>query len=448
MNDLADDDFRRAYQAFGRRHDDQRTVLLEILPNVTAKPQAVRRRTGRRIHFRGSLAAVILLLAASVAFFKMGPTQRVYGLDGLQQRLMALRSLHIKGWIYHQTKTEFGDATLRFPTETYHERPYRKYGIHYGFSDDGDKLVEVTTSTVVGDGSKTMMVDHDGKRAFVMPTDKINSELQVEWNLQQSLIKQILQGAPGEYQLVGTEKIGAVMCDMYENVDPIGKPIRIRKKLWLNPDDGMPVKLIGYVVNPDEDELFWEWSEIHVNVDPPAEMFAFAVPESYEKVESRVEGATPSIQPQGSAGSDKHWASVWTGLIIDDRAVLVCWSQRTTVDGGQAWFHTAPTFSLSGVEERPCDEISLRTDVGDEDQWRWSLVLPRDKRPVGRDSMNMVCKTVGPRGDTISMGTLPLTFETGRLVKLVEEVQRRTLPADASANDVWTMEELRAKLSE
>jgi outer membrane lipoprotein-sorting protein len=415
---------------------------------LAAKRQAINLPRRRSLPRRVAVAAALMLVAGAVALFGLRGPERVYGLEGLKDRLLALRSLHIMGGVYQQTTTEFGKATLRFPTETFHERPDRQYHRHYGFSSNADdKLVNVTRSTVVGDRSRMMFVDHDGKRAVIAPTDELNAELAVEQMLQQSLIEKLGQGAPEDYRQVGSERIGQVPCDVYEYAEPAGAPIRFRTKLWLNPADGMPVKLAGYVIKEDEaeDELFFEWSEIALNVEPPAEMFSFDVPAGYEKIEPPAGTPAPPLPAMTSgAGVGDFYFSAWVGLNIDDRAVLVCWTGRTGQGDEAKWFDKTPDFTLVADKRRSCDETTLWTGKVGGDHWRWSLIVPKDGEPVGDASLDIRRQE---KGDAASLDTLPLAFPEQRLATLVEEVQRRTLPAGAAEPEIWTLPELRAKLA-
>lgn len=443
-----DADFRRAYEVFARGHQRQRAALVAKLAEADAKPQAASRPWRRTMTMRAALAAVLVLVAGTVALFGLRGPERVYGVEGLKERLLAIRSIHIKGWLYQQTKTEFGMATVRFPTETFHERPYRQYHMSYGFSTGGDEALErVTRSAIVGDRSRLMFVDHDGKRAIISPTDELNAELAVEQMLQMSLIEKLGQGAPADYQQVGVERIDNVPCDVYEYVESADSPIRFRLKLWLNPTNGMPVKVAGYVIEDDSDMPFWEWTEIALNVQPPADMFSFSVPKEYERIEPPAGTPAPPLSAMMSgATSGDFYFSAWVGLNIDDRAVLVCWTGRSGEGDEAKWFDKTPEFDLAAMDggPQPCDEIALWTgEVGD-DRWRWSLIMPRDGAAIGNAFLNM---TRTEERSSASLGTLPLAFPEQRLTKLVEEVQRRTLPADAAESEIWTLPELRAKLA-
>lgn len=438
MTAPVDADFRRAYQVFGREHERQREALVAKLAETGAKPQAARKWPSMRV----ALAATLMLMAGAVALFGLRGPEHVYGVEGLKERLLAVRSLHIKGWLYQQTMTEFGKATLRFPTETFHERPYRQYSTSYGFSfGEEDKLTQLTRSARVGDESRTMLIDHDGKRAIISPTDKLGAELSVESMFQQSLIEKLGQGAPDHFAPAGSEHVRGVMCDVYEHADDPQSPMPSRTKLWLDPRNGMPVKMVVFSIEPDGDEPFWEWDDIAVNVDAPPEMFSFAVPEGYEKIE--VDSAATGPSGGGSAGSSNQWVNSWIGLNIDDQAVLFCWSLKTIEKDGPQWFKKPPEFLLEGAQNRPCDEIALRTDE-DDPHWRWSLIVPRDRLPVGAQPLRMICKH---ERTTSIMGATPLVFAEARLAKLVKEVQRRTLPAGAAESEIWTLPELRAKLA-
>jgi hypothetical protein len=226
--------------------------------------------------------------------------------------------------------------------------------------------------------------------------------------------------------------------------------MRFRTRLWLNPQDGMPVKVACYAIERAGDEIFWEWTEIGINVDPPPEMFSFEVPVGFERVEGQRQDAAATMATLSGGGgmADKGIsAAVSSGvaLNIDDESVLYCWSVRTSSKDGVKWFDGQPEFSFDDGDKRPCEEITLRTDNFGERQSRWSLIVPRDRGPLGNASMSMVYRL---GRSTSSMNVSPLKLRPKRLTEIVEECQRRTLPPNHDAAEIWTLEELRRKLVE
>jgi hypothetical protein len=104
-----------------------------------------------------------------------------------------------------------------------------------------------------------------------------------------------------------------------------------------------------------------------------------------------------------------------------------------------------PGFSLQGVEKRPCEEVALRTDDNGEDQVRWSLIVPRDGRLLENAHLSIIYRY---GRNTSSVDSKPLEFPPNRLAEIVEECQRRTLPAGQDPAEIWTLAEIRQKLED
>jgi outer membrane lipoprotein-sorting protein len=387
-------------------------------------------------------AAVAILLIARPAS----------AVDGLRERLNDVRSIHVKGWVYQQIGTEFGDATLAFPTEIFHERPLRSYHTSYGFSFARDrKLDEVTKRLVVSDGEQSMTLDDDEKTATFTPVDKLLSELRIESSIQRRFLQQIREPASAGFKHVGEEIINDVNCTVYEHLDAPGRPLRSRTRIWIDAKTDLPAKAAGYTIERDGAEyIHWEWSEIIINADPPPEMFSFTVPEGYERIEGKQRDAFDAVVGMSGGGgmsANGKSASHLSGanINIDDKAVLYCWSVKTTDKDGTKWFDGQPEFSLDDGDRRPCDEITLRTDKLGERQARWSLIVPRDGRPLNGATMSSIYR-LGK--NTSAMENRPLVLKPKRLPELIEELQRRTMPPDSNADDIWTLDELRAKIAE
>ncbi len=446
MNLPTDAHFRQAYEVFDRDHVRRREELLEMLSAAPPEPPQRALAWRRRMWVPTGLAATLLGVALVATLFTLGRVPRVYGVEGLRDRLLSIDTLHIKGWIYQQTKTEVGMATIAFPTEEFYKRPYCRYHTSYGFSfGEADKLTQVTRAAVVGNDRQVMVLDHDRKRATITHSSKLDAELKVEIQLQGSFAERLLRGLPDGAQRVGAERIGAIECDIYEVPSGDDDVFPTRTRLWLNQMNGMPVRLLVSTIDPESGEVPWyECSEIRTNVDVPEETFAIQAPEGYETIVVAGGDQDHKVQPTGSGAAGKDWAGVWIGLNIDDRAVLLCWSQRTEGDDGPKWFEIEPTFNLVGAKKRSCSHIVLCADDDGETRWRWSLLVPQDRAPIGESTLRMVCK--GPKG-TNSQHVTPLVFAPARLKDLLLDVQKRTHGKGDRDDELWTLERIRQELA-
>lgn len=436
MNSLSDDDFRAAYSGLGRTHSTQREAMLRGLTEWTPRRP--------RLRFRPAVvaaAAAMLILGFGIAGFEALRPNPVYGLDGIRERLQSLNSLHVKGYIYHRVATPFGVAAIRFPTERYYQRPSHSFHTAYGFSSQGnDNLVKVTRSYSVSDGQRSLLVLHDEKKAVLTSAiDPLQTELSMESSLQINETGQLVSEHPESFERVGTERVNGCWCDIYQS-KPVGD-MNFWRRIWIDPKKELPVRVMGFGRGPDgEDELHYEDTEIRTNVDPPPELFSFEVPQGYELIEARDDAKVRQIQPSGSCGGGNYGAAEWIGLNIDDRAVLVCWSQWLKDKEKQVFFHEPPRFVLEDAPERPCTEKVLYETTSGNIRWRWSLVVPDDKKPLGKQSLAI--KYRYPK-TLISLSVEPLVFSGSRLSEIVEKVQRRSLEASGDFGPIKSLDQLR-----
>jgi hypothetical protein len=203
---------------------------------------------------------------------------------------------------------------------------------------------------------------------------------------------------------------------------------------------------MGFRRGPDgEDQLDYEDTEIHADVDPPPELFSFEVPKGYEVVEVNEVPKVRHIRPSGSCAGFDRGAADWIGLNIDDRAVLVCWSQWFKDKDKQIFFHDAPRLVLEGTPDRLCKERILYETISGDIRWRWSLVVPDDNKPLGKKSLAL--KFEHPKA-SLSLSLHPLEFSEPRLSEMVEKVQRRSLEAGGDFSTVKSLKQLREVIAE
>lgn len=440
MNTPTEDKFRDAYTVYNRNHDKQREAMLAALPQAAP--------ITRRISFRPAAAALAaaLVIALGIACFVAIRPMPAYGLDGIRERLQSVRSLHLKGAMFARTKTKFGVATIRFPIERYYERPSRYFSVVYGFGSNGnDNLVEVTRAYSANDGQRRLRVSHDKKTAVLTsPVDPLQNELSIESALQVSEAGQLMSRNPGAFEQVGTERVDGKWCDIYQS-----KPredLGFWRRIWIDPSKELPVRVVGYIRGEDnEEELDYEYTEIHANVDPPPALFSFEVPNGYEITEVKDAPKTRIVQPSGSCGGFQYHAADWIALNIDDRAVLVCWSQWFQDKDKQIFFHDAPKLVLEGSPDRPCTEHILYETISGDIRWRWSLVVSDDNKPLAKRTLAI--KFRHPNA-SISLSEQPLVFAEPRLSEMVEKVQRRSLEAGGDFSAVKSLKQLREVIAD
>ncbi len=443
------------YQTFDRRHDKYCKELLDSLPSVRGAAQSNKARfLPLRLTYSRLVLAALLLVAIGL-FLSLGgsPTQPVYGMEHLAARLLTIRSLHLKGWMYQTITSGDGEESVqKFPTELYAKRPnctgYRTYGFS---SPGGGKPSVVRSGFVANNGEQMIVVSHNDQKATLanVADDVFRNEMLVESFIQSSLANKFLQGPPEYYRKVRSEKVQGVLCDVYE-YDPQEYVLAGRHRVWLNPLTGIPMKSESSNVDESGNEKLFRSEIIRVDVEPPIPLFSFQAPEGYEATSheatsKQVANFNPSsnkLSPYGEGGSDTTWLGTWHCFNINDRAVLACWFQYDTNDKKEKeYFARQPKIVLyQGNTSRTCREHTLSTNSVDKSQWRWSLILPEDGKPIGEYMLRL--KVADKRTNT-TQELKPLRLSRERLQEILLEAQRRTLPNE-SQQKLFTLEDLEA----
>jgi hypothetical protein len=115
-----ENDYAKAHALFNRGHAEQRARLQTALSQIG--PQCPQRTWWRNASLPLRLTAAGLMIAATVALLSLSQGERAYGLEGLKERLRTIRSLHLKGWLYHYTNSDSGKVPLAFPFYLFFER--------------------------------------------------------------------------------------------------------------------------------------------------------------------------------------------------------------------------------------------------------------------------------------------------------------------------------------
>lgn len=98
-------------------------------------------------------------------------TSVAYGIETLTQRLLAVRSLHVRGFLVQKVVNGNGEEeTKQFPVRWYFERPKRLWLESYGFSDQGDSKATIVQQNNTGiDGDLRLSEDPSNGKCFVVP---------------------------------------------------------------------------------------------------------------------------------------------------------------------------------------------------------------------------------------------------------------------------------------
>lgn len=458
LNEL-ESQLERCYDLFDDRHADLRADLLAKMasePVASIDRQAHSRMTSGRLLRRTFALAACLLVAAFVVFsLPLGGTTQVYGLEGLPQRLANVRSIYLHSTLYNYRNTERGREAIKSPTQSYIERPGRYLIVDCGVMDG--KTWHVYR---MSDGKRYVQLDETDQTFTEGKEIPLAAEYFVERVIQQNVVSQIL-GGPSTvgYKKTRTEVLDGVKADVYERVTRIpNREIVERDLVWLDPATGFPLQVKNFSATGDgPEELDLVYDKIVIDEPPPAGLFELAPPSGYRVVHA---DRTPNEITGGDGsgvGSDDGSNALFNvrfAFNIDDRAALVCWSlfnddrqpRETDLEGplGRA-LKLAP---ISTIDNRQFGNYFLRVDPGvlpyfdEECHWRWSLVVPGRSNPSLGSGLLAFRIPVEEYGFGTTQTFMPLRLDRQRLAEWIEETQRLTLPKDAPAEEIFTLEEI------
>jgi hypothetical protein len=432
MNQVpSDDDFRQAYAVFDDDHAALRDQFVSLLPAGGVVYPLPRRPARRGVWLAlGVCACLALAVGTWLAFFTVGVAPRpAYALEGIHDRLLAVRSLHIKGWTYHSIEVDGKEVREKYPVERYVERPSREWHSWISFEYPGRQL-HLRSGFSATDGSRALYVSDTDKEWTPTERDPFATELWIESTLQQQWARELIRGPTSEHRLAGTENLGGRQTLKYEYTRSGG---RSRCLLWLNPTTGLPVRCAAFDIGADgAEQPSLEYDQIEFDVRPRPAMFSFVPPVGYSIKPPEAPPPNPFVDGAGSQAMDDRVA-VRPILAVDSLAVLVCWRHsHKRADG--VWSDpdvlVVPEIELIGTStRRDCDLVPLKTQPDGDEAWRWGLILPRDRRPLDPGEV-LNFKFAFPSGSSASgFGGTPLRLDDERLSKILARMQEQPSPA-------------------
>jgi outer membrane lipoprotein-sorting protein len=453
-------DLERSYQVFDERHAELREQLMVKLADVALAPandSPPRKRSRSLVRSGLALAASISILAVAWLSVPWGAPKRVFSMDDLVERLQKVRSIHIRGMNFFPRHPDKPGSALATPVESYAERPNR-----YRTSTADNPAEGVRQRHTISDGKRHAVIDDLAKTFIVGSEAPLAAEYTVEDMVQNSLIQQLLGGPTAAgFKKIRSEVLAGATLDVYEREFQYPeRPHRSRIVVWFDPATGLPrqVQQLGRFQEEPE-RLISVYDQIVVNGEAPAGLFDFSPPLGY-KVEHRdvPPDAVGSVM-SGSVGQVDTGKQAFHALRfcfnIDNRAALVCWArfndlaqprERDLEGPVGRRLDLTPTSSLG---DRSYGNYFLRVDPGKEFHWRWSLVVPEGDAPTLGDGQ-LVFSIIEEDG-VLARGTMfgsPLRFDRARLARWIVEAQRLTLPADAGADAVFTLERIEALIDQ
>lgn len=386
-----------------------------------------------------SAEAARRILGLSRAGFSSRP---VLAFEGIHDRLLKIRSLHVTGWTYQTVMVNGKEKLEKFAFEYYYERPSRLWHTWHGFMPD-----EVRTGYSATDGPRRLFVSHTDQVATLSKGSQLAAELRVESNLQIQWTRRLIGQAPTDYRFVGKDEIRGVQALRYEcNREADGE--KTRTVVWLHPVTGFPVRSADYVNVGGQEQLSSINDQIETNVPPRPDMFSFQAPEGYTLNQAN-EQTNAQFVPASASGGGRQ-SAMRASFAIDDRAVLICWMNQPrpeeAVNPPDAEQDTLKIkMELIGSPgKRPCRQYPVRTQQDEDQVWHWALVVPRDRRPLNMaDELSIVFKS---RRFENSSNICPLRFNDERLAKLLVQLQKETFSEQPPEEGPFTLTDLRRQL--
>ncbi|HEY3964610.1 MAG TPA: hypothetical protein VGM05_08690 [Planctomycetaceae bacterium] len=444
----SDEDLRQAYSVGDNEHHRLRQELLTAVMRGDHRqfPQRFV-GPGRKWLAAGiSAIAASLLIAAGVwLFFASVAPAPAYSFEGLRDRLLKVRSLHVTGWTCQTITVDGQEKIGKFPFELYLERPSRFWHTWNGHSPD-----EVRTGYRVMDGSRQLFVSHTDKTAILSEASPVRVELDVEVAFQIQWTQRLTGGVPTDYRLAGEEVVNGVRALRYECICAAeGK--RTRTVIWVSLETGFPVRSAEYL-GAKETEFLSQLNEcIETNGPPPRpDLFSFQSPSGYVVEHGAEEPGTPFVPPMAMGGGRE--SAVRELFSIDDRAILVCWMNQPQPDSkpklpdAQADPLKIKLELSGGSAKRPCMQVPVRVQHDQDQVWHWSLVVPHDRQAIRLSEVLAV--RFASRESQMSFENCPLHFEDSRLEKLLVHLQQKTFSEQPEGESPFTLADLRKQLAE
>ncbi len=301
------------------------------------------------------IAASVVVGIAAWHFF-VGEPRMAYGVDDLPQRMLALKSLHMKGTIY-----EGGGPGQ--PLEMWAERPDR-VRVNGHRNETGD-ATETTDEIISPEGGTTI---NETKKLVVITRElPVDTEFEAEELLQQ--MQALLMPQQTGLAKVREEMINSVKADVYESRQTMpGASVRV--EIALNPANGLPLRSSMYMAPPSGTEVLMAMFDvIEPNVAIAPEIFVFHPPADYQV--SHVD-PVPNMSRAGKVACGTKYV-----ISINRKAILLCWARYDTKNPGDDLnFGTADErVDIMSGKNKPYQEHLLRADLAPEGfHWRWSLL--------------------------------------------------------------------------
>jgi hypothetical protein len=289
----------------------------------------------------------------------------------------------------------------------------------------------IRQGTRMCDGKHESWIAEFDKKCGTNPIGALDACVKTESLAQMFILSALISPPTARYQKVGTETIGGISYEIYEQ-RTVGDESTEVTKVWFNPASGYPVRMLETEVQPDgTSRPTREYEEISADVPLSDEVFNFAQPEGYTPTESKadVQADTKLL--------DMHWVAAgyggdtkleaWHALRVADNAAVILWRRSApvgTAEGSPNWLSDM-TIKLSNADDpREVRHVWLYESQSP-DHWNWSLVAVSEGQLSDRDSINIELTS---EKSSHTVGFSPLRFPDPLLDQIIAAAGRETLP--------------------
>ena len=427
------DELERRLRGLNEALPEERGFTERVMMRIQAEEVSPAQEKDYRF-WRWCMKGVIGIAASAVVGvavwqLSVGSPRTAYAVEDIPQRMMGLKTLHLKGEVYSS------DGMIAQTIELYVERPgrMRMNGVPIRTTGRGG-AEEMGSMDVIVTPEGRMQIESGKKRVEKSPETAIDSELQTEQILQQNV--QMLLGSGEDFKKVRSEKAGGILADVYESdVDLPGEKSRV--EVFMNPATGLPVRSAIYssrVGNSGKPEMVFD--SIEPDAAIPAGTFAFDVPGDYDVVKGAGEVSSMIAEVNDAA------FGVRFAIALDKKSALVCWRAYNVKRPGEdlGFLNEAGNkLVIRGNGGVAYEERLLRADeTAAGYHWRWSLV--KTERPA-RAWGNAMSMSMQVHGGTSSDAFMAVTVPAGELADVVERAQRVTLPEGGKGMTLKEIEE-------
>lgn len=437
LNKNLEEQLNRLGEQIGSQPSIVENVMQRIQQEAVAPLPRIHR--WRRIFMKTTIPLAASISIAVLVWFVMAQSAGTpaYGLADLPQRLAHVKSLHVKGYCMRPSAT---GELVQCLVEMYVERPAKYWGTFY----EADALVP---GYRMSDGSRYMNLDPQTKTCTTGREIRLAAESGVESRME-LLFSESLGGSLAGFTKTGTQEVKGIAVDVYEKSerpDGSGRPT-FRGVVYLNPATGLPLRIVGHMKPRDKPErIMSEFTDIEPNVPVPADLFSFQAPDGYSVIEK--DHLADDIGRVGFGQAGAAHQCLRFAFDIGNQAILMCWAtyneskgqvSEEDLDGPVGrQLKVTPTSTVPG---KAYGNYLVRVDPAGKYHWRWSLVIPRGKDTKLDGDEPRLTVYDGRSSTTAIIQPRHMTRE--RLADIVVKAQEVTLPADAPADAVFTLEKL------